>query len=175
MGLFGRKKDKKKAVEQNTANPIKQEEEKVATTKVETVKTSKTSGKTAPVKKAVAKKEEVSSKTVKKETKTTANKTTSKKEEKVSAGKTKETAKKPKKETAKKEVSKEAEVKTKKPIYRVLYDKTARLWLIKKDGAKRTIATYVTKEEALERVKDLSSTNDLNFIVHKKDGKFQKK
>lgn len=63
----------------------------------------------------------------------------------------------------------------KKPIYRVLYDKEARVWVIKKDGAKRTIASYVTKEEALNRVKELSASNDLNFIVHKKDGKFQRK
>lgn len=65
--------------------------------------------------------------------------------------------------------------KIKKPVYRVIYDKEARLWLIKKDGAKRTIASFVTKEEALNRVKDLSSSNDLNYIVHKKNGKFQKK
>ena len=57
----------------------------------------------------------------------------------------------------------------------MIYDKDARVWLIKKDGAKRTIASYPTKEEALNRVKDLSSSNDLNYIVHKKDGKFQKK
>ena len=65
--------------------------------------------------------------------------------------------------------------KTKKPVYRVLFDKESRLWLIKKDGAKRTIASFATKEEALERVKELSSSNELNFVVHKKDGKFQKK
>lgn len=70
---------------------------------------------------------------------------------------------------------KETETKSKKPIYRVIYDKDARVWLIKKDGAKRTISSYPTKEEALNRVKDLSSSNDLNYIVHKKDGKFQKK
>lgn len=70
---------------------------------------------------------------------------------------------------------KETESKSKKPIYRVIYDKDARVWLIKKDGAKRTIASYPTKEEALNRVKDLSVSNDLNYIVHKKDGKFQKK
>lgn len=81
-----------------------------------------------------------------------------------------------------KSVEKEETVKTeepkkssKKPIYRVLYDKEARVWVIKKDGAKRTIASFVTKEEALNRVKELSISNDLNFIVHKKDGKFQKK
>jgi len=62
-----------------------------------------------------------------------------------------------------------------KAIYRVLYDKESRLWLIKKDGAKRTIASFPTKVEALERVKELSISKDLSFVVHKKDGKFQKK
>ena len=65
--------------------------------------------------------------------------------------------------------------KTRKSLYRVVYDKESRLWLIKKDGAKRTIASFNTKEEALTRVKDLSASNELNFVVHKKDGKFQKK
>lgn len=69
----------------------------------------------------------------------------------------------------------ESTAKTKKPVYRVLYDKDTRFWLIKKDGAKRTIASFPTKDEALSRVKELSSSNDLNFVVHKKDGKFQKK
>lgn len=72
-------------------------------------------------------------------------------------------------------VEKKMPEKIKKPIYRVIYDKEAQLWLIKKDGAKRTIASFVTKEEALNRVKDLSSSNDLNYVVHKKNGKFQKK
>lgn len=71
--------------------------------------------------------------------------------------------------------TKNSEPKTKKPIYRVVYDKDARAWLIKKDGAKRTIASFPTKDEALARVKDLAESNELNFIVHKKDGKFQKK
>ncbi len=67
------------------------------------------------------------------------------------------------------------EEKSKKPVYRVLYDIDDRTWKIKKDGAKRVIASFPTKDEALKRVKELSETNDLNFIVHKKDGKFQKK
>ena len=83
--------------------------------------------------------------------------------------------KKDKVEDKKVEEKKEEKKTGKKPVYRVVYDKEARTWLIKKDGAKRTIASYATKEEALERVLDLSQTNDLNFIVHKKDGKFQKK
>lgn len=101
-------------------------------------------------------------------------KTTTAKSTKTAAAKAKvETeTKTDKEETVKSEPAKKT---GKKPIYRVLYDKEARVWVIKKDGAKRTIASYVTKEEALNRVKELSSSNDLNFIVHKKDGKFQKK
>ena len=56
-----------------------------------------------------------------------------------------------------------------------MFDKETRNWLIKKDGAKRTIASFSTKEEAMNRVKELSTSNESNFIVHKKDGKFQKK
>ena len=73
---------------------------------------------------------------------------------------------------AKKQISKTA---TKKSIYRVVYDKDARVWVNKKDGAKRNIASFPTKDEALARVKELSESQDLNFVVHKKDGKFQKK
>lgn len=69
----------------------------------------------------------------------------------------------------------EVKEKEKKAIYRVLYSKEDHTWQIKKDGAKRIIASYPTKDEALKRVKSLSENNDLNFIVHKKDGKFQKK
>ena len=67
------------------------------------------------------------------------------------------------------------EDKEKKEIYRVLYNKEERTWQIKKDGAKRVISSFPTKDEALKRVKELSESNDLNYIVHKKDGKFQKK
>ena len=67
------------------------------------------------------------------------------------------------------------EDKEKKAIYRVLYNKEERTWQIKKDGAQRVISSFPTKDEALKRVKELSESNDLNYIVHKKDGKFQKK
>ena len=70
---------------------------------------------------------------------------------------------------------KKSEEKARKCIYRVAYDKENRKWLIKKDGAKRTIDSYHTKEEAMERVKELCEKYDLNYVVHKKDGKFQKK
>ncbi len=93
------------------------------------------------------------------------------KEEKVLNNETAKVTSNEKTTTTKKEDSK----KTKKPIYRVLYNKEDRTWIIKKDGAKRTIASFVTKDEAISRVKELSTTNDMNYIVHKKDGKFQKK
>lgn len=71
---------------------------------------------------------------------------------------------------------KEENKKTEKAsIYRVIYDKENKVWQIKKDGAKRVIATKHTKEEALARVKELSQNKDIGYIVHKKDGKFQKK
>lgn len=60
-------------------------------------------------------------------------------------------------------------------IYRVSFDKDLNKWLIKRDGATRVIASYVTKDEALNRVKALSEANDVGYVVKKKDGKFQKK
>ncbi len=69
----------------------------------------------------------------------------------------------------------EATKQTRKAIYRVAYDKENRVWTIKKDGAMRTIASFPTKDEALKRVKELAANQDLNFVVRKKDGKFQKK
>lgn len=67
------------------------------------------------------------------------------------------------------------EEKTKKAVYRVIFSKEQNAWQIKKDGAKRVIDSKPTKEEALNRVKELSQSQDTKFIVHKKDGKFQKK
>ncbi len=66
-------------------------------------------------------------------------------------------------------------VKTRKGIYRVIYDSLSRKWNIKKDGAARVIDSKATKEEALERVKALSENQDVGFVVYKKNGKFQKK
>lgn len=146
MGLFRRKKEEKKVVETKTEEPKIEEISKKTTAKnVDSSKSIKTNKKEEKSKKSNA----VSKKDAAKE--------------------------KPSTEKIEKTDKKETETKSKKPIYRVIYDKDARVWLIKKDGAKRTIASYPTKEEALNRVKDLSSSNDLNYIVHKKDGKFQKK
>ena len=70
---------------------------------------------------------------------------------------------------------KESKKAERKAVYRVVYNKEERIWQIKKDGAKRVITSYPTKEEALKRVKELCESNDMNVIIHKKDGKFQKK
>ncbi len=65
--------------------------------------------------------------------------------------------------------------KERKALYRVVYSKELKVWQIKKDGAKRVIDSKHTKEEALARVRELSENQDSNFVVQKKDGKFQKK
>lgn len=79
------------------------------------------------------------------------------------------------KSKAKDEKEEEVEEKQKKAVYRVIFDKEDKLWKIKKDGAKRVIDSKKTKEEALERVQELSKSQDSSFVVYKKDGKFQKK
>jgi len=73
------------------------------------------------------------------------------------------------------EVEQSVQKKTKKPIYTVIYNKDDRLWHITKSGAKRVIAKRVTKVEAMEKVKELCENNEMNYVVRKKDGKFQKK
>ena len=76
---------------------------------------------------------------------------------------------------AKEEKGEEVEEKQKKAVYRVIFDKEDKLWKIKKDGAKRVIDSKKTKEEALDRVQELSKSQDTNFVVYIKDRKFLKK
>lgn len=116
------------------------------------------------------------------------------KAEKEAVAKEKKASSKVKKETKKEEIVEEVEVveeetveeteqtsaeatekKTRKAVYRVVFDKEDSLWKIKKDGAKRIIASYKTKQEALDKVQSLSKNQEINFVVMKKDGKFQKK
>ena len=59
--------------------------------------------------------------------------------------------------------------------YRILYDRETRTWEVRKDNAKRVIRRVRTKREALEIAQELSQKQDLNLVVHKKDGKFQKR
>lgn len=72
-------------------------------------------------------------------------------------------------------MAEKVEEKERKGVYRVVYNKEERVWQIKKDGAKRVITSYPTKDEAMRRVKELCETQNSNLIVHRKDGKFQKK
>ena len=76
---------------------------------------------------------------------------------------------------AEQENEKEVKAKETAGVYRLVYIDKDKLWVIKRDGAKRVIATYHTKEEALKRIKELSNNQDVGFTVKKKDGKFQKK
>lgn len=81
------------------------------------------------------------------------------------------TKKEEKTDTAEESAEKEED---KKGSYRVIYSKEDKVWLIKRDGAKRTIASFKTKEQALTRVSELCKNQNAKVIVHKKDGKFQK-
>ena len=85
-------------------------------------------------------------------------------------------AEKPKKAKTEKKVNEKQEPsKGARPSYRVIYDMSEKVWLIKKDGAKRVIRKVSTKAEATKIAKELSEDQNLNLTIHKKDGKFQKK
>lgn len=68
----------------------------------------------------------------------------------------------------------EVEAKTKARVYHVSYDREDGRWKIFLEGGK-AIFKFATKEEALTRVKELAAKNERNYVVHKKDGKMQKK
>ena len=82
--------------------------------------------------------------------------------------------KSPKKEEPKDDAEENKGTSTGK--YRLLYEKENKSWVIRKDGASRTIRRLQTKKEALEILENMQKGNeDLKVIVHKKNGKFQKK
>ena len=66
------------------------------------------------------------------------------------------------------------EAPKRKISYRILYDKETKTWEVRKDQAKRVIRRVKTKKEALEIAQELCEKQELNLVVHKKDGKFQK-
>ena len=72
-------------------------------------------------------------------------------------------------------VETDAEKREIKAVYRVIYDKENREWMVKKDGAQRVIRRVKTKAEALELASQFATNQDLSISVQKKDGKFQKK
>jgi len=59
--------------------------------------------------------------------------------------------------------------------YRLVYDKENKEWVIQRKNAERASKRCKTKEEAMKALKELSKNQDAGTIVHKKDGKFQKK
>lgn len=64
---------------------------------------------------------------------------------------------------------------TPKAVYRVIYDRENKEWMVKKDGAQRVIRRVKTKAEALELAHQFATNQELALSVQKKDGKFQKK
>ena len=67
------------------------------------------------------------------------------------------------------------ETPKRKISYRILYDRETKTWEVRKDQAKRVIRRVKTKKEALEIAQELCERQELNLVVHKKDGKFQKR
>ena len=59
--------------------------------------------------------------------------------------------------------------------YTISYDKEKKDWVIKRPGSQRATKRTKTKKEALEIVKKLTETQEVGFVVKKKNGKFQKK
>lgn len=148
MWLFGKKKKKEKEVKETSKKEIKEE----------------------PVKKG---NDEIKENTVKQTKKDKTIKTEDKKEK--ADEKQEKIEERTEEKTEETTVQEDNSEKQKKSVYRVIFDKEDKLWKIKKDGAKRVIDSKKTKEEALERVQELSKSQDTKFVVYKKDGKFQKK
>lgn len=64
---------------------------------------------------------------------------------------------------------------TRAKVYRVSYNRKDHTWVIKRDRAGRVIDSFFTKAEAIARVNELSTNQDVGFTVKKKNGRFQKK
>ena len=60
-------------------------------------------------------------------------------------------------------------------LYRLKHDKVNKEWVIVRDNSERASRRCKTKEEALKVLKELSNNQEVGSIVHKKDGKWQKK
>lgn len=99
------------------------------------------------------------------------------KEENTKKVKAEKPVKESKKVEAKEKPAKKVEEKESASLgkYVVMFDKEDKLWKIKRDNAKRVIASYETKTDALARVKILCENNDAGVVVKKKNGQFQKK
>jgi len=59
-------------------------------------------------------------------------------------------------------------------IYHVVYDSSDEKWKVKLQGATRASAAFDTKQEAIDRARELAKNNEPSqVIVHKKDGTFE--
>jgi len=68
-----------------------------------------------------------------------------------------------------------ANQKDKLGVYRLTYDKANKEWVITRDKSERASRRCKTKEEAMVVLKELSKNQDTGTVIHKKDGKWQKK
>lgn len=61
---------------------------------------------------------------------------------------------------------------TSEALYHILPNKEE--WIIRKTGSKRQSFSFDTKQEALDKAKYILKNTPSRFIVHKKDGSFEK-
>lgn len=86
------------------------------------------------------------------------------------------TAKKVETKTADKKSKEEkviAKPKENKAVYHIMFNAETKVWSIKKDKAKRIIASFKTKDEAVARAKKIGDSNEITIMIYKKDGKVQ--
>ena len=60
-------------------------------------------------------------------------------------------------------------------LYRLIYDKEQKDWVISRDNSERASKRCGTKREALKYLKSLSDNQDVGTVIHKRNGKWQKK
>ncbi|MGD8718183.1 MAG: DUF2188 domain-containing protein [Candidatus Zixiibacteriota bacterium] len=62
----------------------------------------------------------------------------------------------------------------KRESYHVVHDGDENLWKVKREGADRASSTHDTKEEAVDKARELAKNNEPSqIIIHKQDGKIQ--
>ena len=71
--------------------------------------------------------------------------------------------------------SEQQEPKKELGMYRLVYDKNSKDWVIYRDNSEHASRRCKTKKEAQAVLKQLCKNQEASSVVHKKDGKFQKK
>jgi outer membrane biosynthesis protein TonB len=164
MWFFGKKRAKKKALQEEQLK-MQQESKK---------KSAFVGDKPAPSKVEVKKEEAVIKQEKKDETVKVQPKEAPKKDE---------TVKVQPKETPKKEAvvkAKEAPIEEKKnKKYHVSQNKDAKSdyykqWRVRKEGSSKTIKYFDTQAEAIDYAQDLADKNDSSIVIHKLDGSIRK-